>query len=119
MLLSVPETIEDLVAMKRLWLHEVLRVYYDRLVDDEDRTWIFEMLHDVSTEYLDMNMDEVFAKFATAGKPYVRNKIAGFFLFLVCFCSRFRLANRSCVICFTAISGIPKPISVTTPKFWI
>lgn len=77
MLLSVPETIEDLIAMKRLWLHEVLRVYYDRLVDDEDRTWIFEMLHEVCTEYLEIDMDEVFAKFATVGQKYVRNETDG------------------------------------------
>lgn len=72
MLLSVPETIEDLDAMKRLWVHEILRVYYDRLVDDNDRNWIFEMLHQVSDEYLLVNMDELFHRLAVAGSKTVR-----------------------------------------------
>lgn len=70
-MLSVPETIEDLIAMKRLWVHEVLRVYYDRLVDDEDRNWIFDMLHNVSTEFLDMSLDAVFSRLASPGKAEV------------------------------------------------
>lgn len=58
---SVPETIEDAISMKRLWVHEILRVYYDRLVDDSDRSWFFDKLHSVSKEFLNENLNEIFA----------------------------------------------------------
>ncbi|XP_054282731.1 dynein axonemal heavy chain 7-like [Macrosteles quadrilineatus] len=59
-LLSVPEAMEDLLAMKRLWVHEVLRVYHDRLVDDKDREWIFDLLHQVVASNLEEDLDQMF-----------------------------------------------------------
>ncbi|XP_050432703.1 dynein axonemal heavy chain 7-like isoform X2 [Adelges cooleyi] len=63
---SVPETIEDAVAMKRLWVHEILRVYYDRLVENSDRSIFFGNLHSVCKEFLNENMNEMFSHLANA-----------------------------------------------------
>ncbi|TPX68902.1 hypothetical protein SpCBS45565_g02819 [Spizellomyces sp. 'palustris'] len=40
-LLARPETVSNKEKMVRLWLHEAYRVFYDRLIDDEDRKWLF------------------------------------------------------------------------------
>ena len=34
-------------CVNRLWVHEVMRVFYDRLIDDKDRLWLFESVHSV------------------------------------------------------------------------
>ncbi|XP_067125606.1 dynein axonemal heavy chain 7-like isoform X2 [Centruroides vittatus] len=58
LLLCLPETIENLDSMKQLWIHEVFRVFYDRLIDKEDRLWFFKMVKDVCKDTLhhDMNV---------------------------------------------------------------
>lgn len=73
-LLSVPETMEDLVAMKRLWVHEVLRVYYDRLVDDNDRNWLINTLHEICKPRLSEDLNKILSRIATPGLP-VRHTI--------------------------------------------
>lgn len=58
---STPETIENAISMKRLWIHEILRVYYDRLVDESDRSWFFDNLNSVCDKFLHENMNNIFA----------------------------------------------------------
>ncbi|EZA62718.1 Dynein heavy chain 7, axonemal [Ooceraea biroi] len=59
-LLSTPETITDPMDVKRLWVHEVLRVYGDRLVDEADSKWLVEQLRKTIKERMEDDMDRLF-----------------------------------------------------------
>jgi len=69
---SVPETISDVISMKRLWVHEILRVYYDRLVDESDRAWFFDNLRDVCKELLDEDLNQMFIHLIMTEKKIVK-----------------------------------------------
>ncbi|GIX99968.1 dynein heavy chain 7, axonemal [Caerostris darwini] len=43
------ESMEKKKILIRLWVHEIYRVFYDRLTDPEDCTWLFEQIR-VTTE---------------------------------------------------------------------
>jgi len=44
----------------RLWSHEALRVFHDRLVNDEDRVWFMEYLKGMVKTHLGMKAEDVF-----------------------------------------------------------
>ncbi|VEL40320.1 unnamed protein product [Protopolystoma xenopodis] len=68
--LSLPETMDSLNAMRRLWTHEVFRVYYDRLVDDKDRAWFFEYVKSSVKQHFEVDFDPLFHHLA-GGKEEV------------------------------------------------
>ncbi|XP_076249285.1 dynein axonemal heavy chain 7 [Calliopsis andreniformis] len=59
-LLSVPETMSTLTSMRRLWVHEVFRVFGDRLIDDDDVSWLVEQIRVTLNEHMNVIMDELF-----------------------------------------------------------
>lgn len=59
-LLSRPNTIVDTTTMKRLWVHEVLRVYGDRLVDDGDMRYVVELIRQTVQMYMEDTLDHLF-----------------------------------------------------------
>ena len=59
-LLSLCPQVENKKVMIRLWVHEVFRVFYDRLTDDDDRAWLFELIKKLVKDEFKENFDSVF-----------------------------------------------------------
>lgn len=57
---SVGVPIQDSASLVRLWAHEVMRVFHDRLVDDADRAWFCALLARMVDKHIGIAFDEVF-----------------------------------------------------------
>ncbi|GAB1599972.1 hypothetical protein Ahia01_000274700 [Argonauta hians] len=52
----------------RLWVHEVYRVFYDRLVDDEDRLMFFSLVKDSCQNNFKVNIDKILGHLSKSTK---------------------------------------------------
>ncbi|GMH42975.1 hypothetical protein BSKO_10897 [Bryopsis sp. KO-2023] len=63
LLMMKPETLGKGGAVKdlylRLWNHEILRVFYDRLVDERDQQWFLSALQQTTATSLDADFDKL------------------------------------------------------------
>eukprot|EP00879_Flechtneria_rotunda_P029025 GHRR01031280.1.p1 GENE.GHRR01031280.1~~GHRR01031280.1.p1 ORF type:complete len:706 (+),score=183.60 GHRR01031280.1:1495-3612(+) len=55
-------------AYKRLWVHEALRVFYDRLVDAADKDWLLAQLRAISIQHLGLELDQLMGHLLQPGQ---------------------------------------------------
>lgn len=53
-------TISETDQVVRLWVHEILRVFGDRLVDDDDRMWLLHHVRESTKRIFGVNFDNIF-----------------------------------------------------------
>ena len=63
MLLSSADDFEKSSDMMLIWSHEVFRVFYDRLTDDDDRLWFIEAMKGTTRDHFNVEMDTLFKEF--------------------------------------------------------
>ncbi|XP_048346084.1 dynein axonemal heavy chain 12 isoform X2 [Sphaerodactylus townsendi] len=56
-------------TMIRLFVHEVFRVFYDRLVNDVDRAWLFKLTKEVVKEHFKESFDGIFTHLRESNAP--------------------------------------------------
>ncbi|RKO97032.1 hypothetical protein CAUPRSCDRAFT_11277 [Caulochytrium protostelioides] len=60
LLLMTPEKFTEPTKTQRLWVHEVFRVFYDRLVTPEDRVWFFGAVKQQLSDHFRVEADTLF-----------------------------------------------------------
>ena len=68
---TTKESVADKGSLTRLWVHESLRVFADRLTDEPDREWFFQMSKRLTEKHFDVPFDEVFARLDADGDGVV------------------------------------------------
>jgi hypothetical protein len=58
-------------AYKRLRVHEALRVFYDRLVDSQDRSWLLGQLQGIVSQHLGVGLDQLMCHLLQPGEAEV------------------------------------------------
>jgi hypothetical protein len=58
-------------AYKRLWVHEALRVFYDRLVDSQDRSWLLGQLQGIVAQHLGVGLNQLMSHLLQPGEAEV------------------------------------------------
>uniref|UniRef100_A0A671X3C3 Dynein axonemal heavy chain 12 n=1 Tax=Sparus aurata TaxID=8175 RepID=A0A671X3C3_SPAAU len=76
-LLLKKESLENRHTMIRLFVHEVFRVYYDRLVDDKDRVWLYQLMKSNLKDHFKESFDQVFDHLKQGSKEDMQNLLFG------------------------------------------
>ncbi|CAH8626763.1 unnamed protein product [Dicrocoelium dendriticum] len=79
------DRVEDKRTFVRLWTHEVMRVFYDRLTDDSDRNWLFQLIKNILVNNFKEKTDLLFAHLTkregeAVGEEHLRSLLFGDFM---------------------------------------
>ncbi|XP_068019795.1 dynein axonemal heavy chain 12 isoform X1 [Melanerpes formicivorus] len=72
-------SVESKHVMIRLFVHEVFRVFYDRLVDDTDRAWLFSSVKDIVKEHFKEAFDSLFSHLKQGDTPVTEENMRDLF----------------------------------------
>ncbi|XP_030314514.1 dynein heavy chain 12, axonemal [Calypte anna] len=78
-LLIKKESVESKDVMIRLFVHEVFRVFYDRLVEDSDRAWLFNLMKGIVKVHFKEEFDSVFAHLNEENAPVTEENMRSLF----------------------------------------
>lgn len=67
-LLVSPFNMTETDKLIRLWIHEVYRVFYDRLIDDNDRETFFEIVKGTCQNHFKLSIDKILGHLSKSGK---------------------------------------------------
>lgn len=93
----------SVAAYKRLWVHEALRVFYDRLVDSQDRNWLLGQLQGIVSQHLGANLDQLMSHLLQPGESEVGQEQLRRWVMLG-WCGLVRPCHHTCsVICCSSL----------------
>ena len=79
--LLVPSThLQEGDKLIRLWIHEVYRVFYDRLIDSNDRVMFFDMMKETTKQQFKKDMDNLLEHIVPTGQKLKDDHIRLYFV---------------------------------------
>lgn len=62
--MSSPDRVRDDLTITKLWIHEVSRVFHDRLINDKDRNWFYDKIIELLGRFFKAKLekDAIFVK---------------------------------------------------------
>jgi len=66
--------------MKRLWVHEILRVFADRLIDEIDLDWLIRQIGITLKKHIEVSLDDLFEDLLP--KELKKTRVRSYYFFI-------------------------------------
>lgn len=99
-------SVVDALGIARLWLHEALRVFADRLTDDEDREWFVSLARDTIVKNFKLDFDDALLGHLKDGSTSSSNPKIGYGELRNLFFGNYMLPSEAEVRPYTEITDV-------------